>query len=297
MEGFALLGSHLGDPDRKILTPAQIRTLTERIQLLKTEDSGENLELAHLTALGYGPDQGKRILNLLRDQDQLKAYLKEGERQGCHLLTRGEDAYPSLMRKRLGGESPCCLFYKGDPSLLKNPAISLVGSRDLNPANEAFAREAGIQAALHGLTLVSGNARGADRTAQNACLKAGGTVISIVADELCTRKEQKGILYVSQEDFDAPFSSQRALSRNHLIHAMGYLTLVAQCSLETGGTWSGTTRNLKQGWSMVACFRDGSEASRALENRGAYLIDREDLNRLTDFRDPQLTIFEELGEL
>ena len=166
-----------------------------------------------------------------------------------------------------------------------------MGSRDLRPPNEAFAREAGRQAALHGLTLVSGNARGADRTAQNACLEAGGTVISIVADELFSKPLNDRILYVSQEDFDAPFSSLRALGRHPLIHAMGILTLVAQCSLESGGTWSGTTRNLKQGWSLVGCFRDGSEASLELERRGAYLLTIEDLSRLTDIRDPQLTLF------
>ncbi len=292
MDGFALLGSHLGDPDRKILTAPQIRTLTERMTLFGDSGRQGELEMGDLAALGFGEELSRRIISLLKEQDSLEAYLKEGRRQGCCLLTRGEERYPALLRKRLGGESPCCLFYKGDASILKRPAISLVGSRDLNPANEAFAREAGRQAAEHGLTLVSGNARGADRCAQQACLEAGGTVISVVADELWKKEEDPRILYLSQEDFDAPFSAQRALSRNRVIHALGYMTLVAQCSLETGGTWSGTVQNLRHGWSLVVCFRDGSPASQELQNQGAYLMGIEELSHLTDIRSPQLSLFD-----
>lgn len=293
MEGFALLGSHLGDPDRKILTSPQIRTLTERMALLKIEGAERELELSDLRSLGYGESEGFRILGLLEDRQQLQLYLEAGNRQGCHLLTRGEENFPGVLRKRLGGECPCCLFYKGDPEILKSPKISLVGSRDLREENRNFAREAGRQAALHGLTLVSGNARGADRTAQEACLEAGGRVISVVADELCTKQETDRILYLSQEDFDAPFSAARALSRNRVIHALGLLTIVSQCSLRSGGTWSGTAQNLKNNWSICACFRDGSEASLALQDLGAYLIDPEDLSRLTEIQDPQLNFFDE----
>ena len=293
MDGFALLGSHLGDPERKILTSAKIRRLTAQAALLHPEDPERSLQEEDLRNLGFGGEEAGQILQLLSEEAQLQAYLREGRRHHCHLLTRGEEPYPPLLRRRLGGESPCCLFYKGNPEILKSPGISLVGSRDLGLKNREFAREAGLQAARHGLTLISGNARGSDRTAQDACLEAGGRVISIVADDLLTKREDSNILYVSQEDFDAPFSAQRALSRNRVIHAMGLITLVSQVSLETGGTWSGTTQNLKQGWSVVACFRDGSRASLELQNRGAYLIGLSDLSHLTEIRDPQMNFFED----
>ena len=291
MEGFALLGSHLGDKDRKILTDAQIRTLTERMAMAGEKGDDRAMEPGDLISLGYGRDMAQRIVCLLSQQEELRAYLREGERQGCHLLTRGEEAYPQLLRKRLGGESPCCLFYQGDPELLRTPAVSLVGSRDLYPRNREFAREAGRQAALHGLTLVSGNARGADRTAQEACLQAGGRVISVVADSLLDKAPDPNVLYVSQEDYDAPFSAVRALSRNRVIHAMGMMTLVSQCRLGAGGTWSGTIQNLRRNWSLVICFRDGSEASLELQRQGAYLMDTEDLSHLTDIKDPQMNLF------
>ena len=143
----------------------------------------------------------------------------------------------------------------------------------------------GKEAAYQGYTLVSGNARGADRAAQDACLAVGGKVICVVADELQNYTEQENILYLSEDSYDLPFSSQRALSRNRVIHALGYITLVAQCSLGNGGTWNGATRNLRNHWSPVFCFDDGSEAVVELQNLGATLIDSGQLSDLSLLRE------------
>ena len=157
--------------------------------------------------------------------------------------------------------------------------------------NREFAEEVGRQAALQGLVLVSGNARGADKAAQNACLEAGGQVISIVADSLCDHKATANVLYLSESSFDEPFSSQRAISRNRVIHALGRMVFVAQSSLEKGGTWDGTVKNLRSGWSPVACFRDGSEASIRLEQMGAYLIGKEDVQDFGTLQNQEMTLF------
>ena len=156
----------------------------------------------------------------------------------------------------------------------------------------SHAEEVGRQAALQGYTLVSGNARGADRTAQAACLKAGGKVISIVADELEKHRKKENVLYLSEDGFSEPFSSQRALSRNRCIHALGRMVFVAQSNWQKGGTWDGTAKNLHFGWSPVACYRDGSEASLQLEQMGAYLVDLQDLRDMGDLKTPDTTIFD-----
>ena len=162
--------------------------------------------------------------------------------------------------------------------MLSTPAIALVGSRDLSEPNRRFAETVGVYAADHGLTLVSGNARGADKTAQEACLRAGGRVISIVADELQKYPLRRNVLYLSEEGYDLPFSSFRALSRNHVIHALGQLTFVAQCTMGTGGTWDGSLKNLRNSWSPLFCFDDGSPATTELEQMGANLIGLPDLS-------------------
>ena len=55
------------------------------------------------------------------------------------------------------------------------------------------------------------------------------------------------------------------------------MVFVAQSELGKGGTWDGTVKNLRFGWSPVACFRDGSESARQLEELGAYLVEEGDL--------------------
>ena len=279
-QGFLLLTSHLGNPDRRPLTPPQLRLLTKRMaQMPKPEEDGA-LEPKHLIALGLDWDLSERIVALLEETELLEWYMQRARRLGCVPITRSHPRYPARLRRRLGPESPGCLWAKGDLSLLDAPSAALVGSRDLNLRNREFAAQAGTQAARQGFALVSGNARGADTVGQNACLAAGGQVICVIADELHTKCEQPGILYISEEDYDAPFSAQRALHRNRVIHALGEVTIAAQCNYKKGGTWDGATTNLRYGFTPLCCFRDGSQASLELEQMGAQLISMDELSDL-----------------
>lgn len=277
---FLLLTGKLGDPSRMPLTTAQLRTLAQRIPLLQHSTDDTQLSIAHLASIGIGEPLAGRILRLLEDALQLEAYLARAKKAGCIPVTRTNEDYPLILRKRLGLDAPGCLWLKGDLQILKKPAVSLVGSRELRNANRDFAREVGMQAAKQGYVLVSGNARGADIVAQNACLEAGGQVICVVADALCEHTERKNILFLSEEDYDEPFSALRALRRNRVIHCLGEITFAAQCTLEKGGTWDGSVRNLKNLWSPLYCFDDGSQAMQELERMGASLIE---IPELSDF--------------
>lgn len=289
--GFLLLTSHLGDPERRILTTAQLRILETRMRSQDRPAEDRELIPGDLTALGFNREMAGRICQLLSQDDLLDHYLRRGKKQGCVPVTRLTPGYPELLRRRLGVDSPGCLWAKGDLSILNHPAVSLVGSRELEKPNRAFAETVGFWAAENGVTLVSGNARGADRTAQEACLHAGGRVVSILADALWEKPPRRNLLYLSEDGYDEPFSTRRALSRNRCIHSLGALTFVAQCGVGKGGTWDGTTRNLRLGWSPVACFRDGSEASRLLEQMGAFLISGEELRDFSGFPEDELTFF------
>ena len=274
-QGFLLLSSTLGDPERKVLTTAQLRTLAKRAKLLPRED--RDLTAEDLLRVGYDRTSAQRILNLLDGESQLAWYLSRGKRSGCIPVTRVSDNYPDRIRFRMGLDAPGCLWAKGELNLLTKPAIALVGSRELHEKNRLFAKEVGRQAALQGYVLVSGNAKGADREAQEACLAVGGQVISVVADELQTKPLIPGLLWLSEDGFDLAFSSQRALSRNRVIHCLGQVTLVAQCSLGKGGTWDGTTKNLRNNWSPVFCYEDTTRAMAELIQMGAAPVKTEEL--------------------
>lgn len=279
-KGFLLLTSRLGDPSRKTLTTPQLRNLAGRARDLDMKDPNRSMTPSDLVKLGYAPEMAQRILDLLSDKELLEYYLHRGARQNCQVLTRVSRGYPAQVRAKLGLESPGCLWAKGDLSLLERPSVSAVGSRDLGHANREFAHEVGVQAARQGYVLVSGNARGADTESQEACLAAGGCVISVVADRLEKQPERERVLYLSEDSFDDGFSAQRAISRNRVIHALSGKTFVSQCAEDIGGTWDGTVKNLKAGWSSVYCFCDGSPASRRLQDMGAVPIEK---GQLADF--------------
>ena len=262
--GFLLLCSHLGNPDRKPLTTAQLRLLARRVMDCGPFSEGELTEKT-LLELGFSPEGAQHILALLEDQALLERYLQKAKARRCTPIQRRDLRYPAAVRKKLGLDSPGCLWAKGALELLDRPKVAAVGCRVLRPENRDFAYEAARQ----GFVLVSGNASGADQAAQAGCLDSGGQVISVVADALHSHLEQPNVLYLSEEDYDMPFSPLRALRRNRVIHALGQVVLVAQSRAGQGGTWNGTARKLKNRWTPVRVLDDGSEGAQALVQLGA----------------------------
>ena len=279
-QGFLLLSSDLGDPRRKPLTTAQLRTLSKRVRIMEKPAQDRDMLPKDLVGVGYSQQEAERILRLLSDRELLEYYLHKAKKADCVPITRVSKGYPQRLKDKLMDDSPGTLWAKGDVTLLEQPAISLVGSRNINGKNAAFAETVGVQAAKLGFVLISGNARGADSVAQEACLQNGGKVISVVADALQSHEKLDNVLYLAEDSFDAAFSSHRALSRNRVIHCMGLCVFVAQSDVGKSGTWNGTVNNLRHGWSPVYCFDDGSAAAAELEQRGAQLLMPEKLTEM-----------------
>lgn len=288
--GFLLLGSCLGDPARRPLTPPQLQRLAARVRLHPIPGAGEEeLTPAHLFKLGCSHSEAEHIVSLLSETDWLSAYLDRAGALGLQCLTRANPRYPRRLMRALGDRAPSVLWFDGNLDLLQRTGLSLVGSRELRPENRTFAQAAGLQMARQGYVLVSGGARGADAAAQASCLTGGGQVIAVLAGPL-TGASHRNLLLCCEDSFDLPFSPARALSRNRLIHILGEKTLVAQAAFGSGGTWAGATENLRRGWSPVFCFTDGSPGAKALLERGATGVT---ISQLTDFSSlqPAQTVF------
>ena len=118
-------------------------------------------------------------------------------------------------------------------------------------------------------------------------------MVVVVADELEKQIPQEGELYISENGFDLAFSAQRALSRNRVIHALAEKTFVAQCTFGIGGTWDGTTKNLRSGWSPVFCFADGSEAMAQLTELGARQVTVDQLGELAQLMPAHMSLFDQ----
>ena len=286
--GLLLLCCALPEAEDRPLTMPQFQELAKRARALGP--GGEN-PLRELTArdlerLGYAPEQCGRIVRLLSRETQLERYLRAAERNGIVPITRLSPRYPARLRQTLGQRCPAVLFARGDETPLSMRCISVVGSRELTEGGRAFAEAAGRLIARSGYALCSGGAMGADRAAQEACLTACGSAVVFPAGRLLDCPAQAHVLYLAEQGYDLPFSAQRALSRNHFIHATGEKTLVAQCRAGAGGTWDGTTENLRRGWSPVFVSDDGSEGAQALIARGAVPV--RTLSGLDDLQPAQL---------
>lgn len=294
-EGLLLLSCPLGDAQARVLSAARFHALAAAVARADGQgDAMRELTKDDLQTLGCAPQEAEQIVWLLSREAQLRRYLAAAERRGFFVLTRLSPDYPHSLRKKLGAHAPAALFCAGDRATLRAPAVGLVGSRALGAPGRQFARTVGTLAAREGFALVSGGAAGADTCAQEACLAAGGQVVCYLADALSARTNEPlppGLLLVAEAGWDIPFSAPRALARNRLIHASGERTLVAQTDCGHGGTWSGTTENLRHGWSEVYVCDDGSPGAQALCERGASAIAPDALTSLRALVPNQLRFF------
>lgn len=269
--GLLLLCCPLGDPMAGALSLAQARELSRRARAagIGEEDPFRDVTVKDVRRLGYSEYEAGHIVSLLGRERQLDGYLLAAEKADVAVITRLDARFPQRLREQLGARCPAALFCRGDLELLQSVCVSVVGSRHLASPGAQFAAQAGRLAAREGFTLCSGDAMGADRTAQEACLRGGGSVLIFPATELVYCPIRKNTLYVAEGGFELGFSAQRALGRNRFIHAMGEKTLVAQTSFGKGGTWNGSLDNLQHEYSPLFVFDDGSEGARALCARGA----------------------------
>ena len=74
--GFLLLACHLGDPDRKVLTAPQLRTLAKRVRGREESDREGELTPSDLKILGYSTAMAEHIVSLLSQEDQLDHSLR-----------------------------------------------------------------------------------------------------------------------------------------------------------------------------------------------------------------------------
>jgi predicted Rossmann fold nucleotide-binding protein DprA/Smf involved in DNA uptake len=120
-----------------------------------------------------------------------------------------------------------------------------------------FAACAGAATAAAGMTVISGGARGIDQEAMRAAVSAGGNALGVLADSLeraiRERETQELMEYgslcvITPYSPSQPFSVANAMGRNKIIYALADFALVVDSDFEKGGTWSGATENLRQGF-------------------------------------------------
>ena len=247
-------------------------------------------------ALGIAPDEAERIVRLLDRSGRLALELENLFSRGIWSVTRMDEEYPAKLRDTLKHQAPTVLFGAGEIGLLRRAGVAVVGSRNIDEAGAAFAREVGRKAAAAGLPVVSGGARGTDRIAMDGALEAEGKAIGVLADsiEATVRKSDVReflldgrLALLTPYAPSAGFSVGAAMGRNKVIYGLAEFAVVVSSDYQSGGTWAGAVEALKAGWCPVF-VREGADVpkgNRELLKLGAVALPESELEEIDNLAD------------
>lgn len=126
-----------------------------------------------LTALGLEEERA-RALASPAIFDQARRVLDWVSKKGYFVLTPDDPNYPETLREIF--DPPCLLYSAGNPEILKEPAVAVVGARRPTPYGRAVAERLARDLAARGLIVVSGMALGIDSIAHWGALAQGKTI-------------------------------------------------------------------------------------------------------------------------
>lgn len=163
------------------------------------------------------------------------------ERADHHLLTWADADYPALLRDT--PRPPLALFVRGDPGLLWQPQLAMVGSRNPTAGGRDNAQAFAAALARAGVVITSGLAGGVDSAAHEGALQ-GGRTIAVVGTgpdivypasnaALAERIAATGAI-VSEFAPGTPPRPAHFPQRNRLIAGLSLGTLVVEAALRSG---------------------------------------------------------------
>ncbi|MDE2407198.1 MAG: DNA-processing protein DprA [Xanthomonadaceae bacterium] len=159
-----------------------------------------------------------------------------------HLLGWGDPAYPLLLRRI--ATPPAMLFVAGNPALLWQPAVAIVGSRAATAGGCANAAQFARGLAAAGLCIDSGLAAGIDAAAHAATLEAGGATVAVLGtgpdvayparhQALLARIAASGAVVSEHPPGTAPLRTHFP-SRNRILAGLSLGTVVIEAALQSG---------------------------------------------------------------
>ncbi len=172
---------------------------------------------------------------------RLEAVLDWAQGDHTHVLTLADPAYPKQLAEL--PDAPPVLYLHGNPQVLKEPQLAMVGSR--NPSRGALdtTREFARHLAACGLTITSGLAMGIDAAAHEGALEAGYTVAVLATgpdqvypaqnQALASRIAAQGLL-LSEFPPGTPPKAEHFPRRNRIISALSLGTFVTEAALRSG---------------------------------------------------------------
>jgi DNA processing protein len=194
-----------------------------------------------LAGAGMGLKVIERIVQA-RTQVDLDKVWDRIESQGIRILTWLDNAYPQRLKEI--EQPPPVLYLKGEYVPDDLFAVAIVGTRRVTPYGRQITEELAAYLAGHGITVISGLARGVDAIAHQTALKAGGRTIGVLGSgvdkiyppehrQLAERMIESGAV-VSDYAPGTPPDASNFPPRNRIISGLSLAVVVVEAG-ETSG--------------------------------------------------------------
>ena len=182
----------------------------------------------------------------LAPADRVSREIDAVRKAGARYLFIGSPDYPPLLAEL--ETAPPILIFRGDPALLRLPAIAVVGARNASAGAVKLARDFALALAEAGHVVVSGLARGIDGAAHQGGLAGGakgqGRTIGVIASgidiayppehaALQERIADEALLLAEQPPGVEPLA-RHFPSRNRIIAGLAAGTLVVEAAPKSG---------------------------------------------------------------
>lgn len=226
-----------------MLTPGMGSTRVLRA-MSRVESPSELLRasLTELEAAGM-PAASVRHVFEGKSRAAAEAELKQAEEQGVGILTHDCPHYPDRLREIF--DPPAVLWYRGNPAILAEPGIGVVGTRHPSPYGSGMAQMLSRDLAARGLTIISGMARGVDTEAHKGALEARGKTVAVwgTGVDVIYPKENKrlaesilmgGGCIISEFPLGTFPAPQNFPIRNRVISGMSVGVLVVEAAEHSG---------------------------------------------------------------
>ncbi len=162
-----------------------------------------------------------------------------------NILYINDEIFPKRLAQT--ESSPRFVFYKGDLNIYIK-SLSIVGTRDFDKSGEVITRYFAKSCVENGFSVVSGNAKGIDQTAQDEVLSNKGKLVIIPGAGLGYffkysitkeyKEKSKSILYLSEFPLSFQGNKQSFPIRNRIISALSLGTILTQAPVGSGALYT-----------------------------------------------------------
>lgn len=203
---------------------------------------------------------------------------------GGKIITFKDEDYPNRLKDIY--DPPALLYVRGELRREDELAIAIVGSRKTSPYGRWITEKIGQDLAHHGITVVSGMARGIDSVAHQGALQGGGRTIAVLGCgvDVIYPSENRNLFYqiieqgaiLSEFPIGSPPEGGHFPRRNRIISGLSMGVVIVQASSESGSLITASYA-LEQGREVFAVpgnvGAEGSRGTNQLIKEGAKLVE------------------------